>query len=235
MKETIKNLGIKFFLTSYLKYKYNHKKPSDFVNERTLEYPYILSELSRVKANKILDIGSGRTSFPSTLESCGYDITASDLKGSYYKMFHNHHIHVVKDNITRSRFSNESFDVITCISTLEHIPDFNVAINEMVRLLKPEGFLILTFPYQYDEFQDNVYELVDSNAYGNNSKFITRSYSDSEIHKWIDKHSLKKDKIAYYKGFEGKFWSTGKRINFPYWVDNKEVANGVCITLKKEI
>lgn len=160
-------------------------------------------------------------------------ITASDLKGSYYNVFHNHHIHVVKDNITKSRFDDASFDVITCISTLEHIPDFNKAISEMTRLLKPGGFLILTFPYQYEEFQEDVYKLKDSNAYDKHIKFITRSYSDKEISSWIEKHGLSEDKVSYYRGFEGKFWSTGKRIQFPFFVDNKKEANGICLTLKK--
>ena len=39
---------------------------------------------------------------------------------------------------------SESQDIIYCISVLEHIPNFEPVIDEMFRVLKPDGQLILT-------------------------------------------------------------------------------------------
>lgn len=41
------------------------------------------------------------------------------------------------------------FDVIVCTETIEHIDDYPGVIKEFVRLLKPGGVLILTFPNEF--------------------------------------------------------------------------------------
>ena len=42
---------------------------------------------------------------------------------------------------------DNSFDTILCTEVLEHLPDPNKAINELTRLLKSGGKLILTAPF----------------------------------------------------------------------------------------
>jgi SAM-dependent methyltransferase len=48
--------------------------------------------------------------------------------------------------ISQVPFGNGSFDVITCISVLEHIPQDSAALEKMWSLLKPGGVLVLTVP-----------------------------------------------------------------------------------------
>jgi SAM-dependent methyltransferase len=48
--------------------------------------------------------------------------------------------------IADAPFSAASFDVITCISVLEHIPQDTQALEKMWTLLKPGGLLVLTVP-----------------------------------------------------------------------------------------
>jgi ubiquinone/menaquinone biosynthesis C-methylase UbiE len=43
-------------------------------------------------------------------------------------------------------FRDESFDVITIIDTLEHVPDFNRCLKDIVRVLKKAGILLLQLP-----------------------------------------------------------------------------------------
>jgi 2-polyprenyl-3-methyl-5-hydroxy-6-metoxy-1,4-benzoquinol methylase len=44
---------------------------------------------------------------------------------------------------------NSFFDVIVCTETIEHIDDYQSVIKELIRLLKPNGVLILTFPNEF--------------------------------------------------------------------------------------
>lgn len=44
-------------------------------------------------------------------------------------------------------FSNESFDMVICNHVLEHIPQYLKAIEEIHRVLKPNGIAILQTPY----------------------------------------------------------------------------------------
>ena len=58
-------------------------------------------------------------------------------------------------------FTDESFDLITCMSVVEHIPDDTAAIQKMWALLKPGGRLVLTTPCA----QNASAEFVDRDEY----------------------------------------------------------------------
>jgi len=55
-------------------------------------------------------------------------------------------IDIVSDIISIP-LADESFDIILCSEVLEHVPDPCLALNELERLLKPNGTLILTAPF----------------------------------------------------------------------------------------
>jgi SAM-dependent methyltransferase len=59
-------------------------------------------------------------------------------------------------------FDQDSFDAITCISVLEHIPEDQMAIRKMWQLLEPGGRLLLTVPCAAHTFE----EFIDRNEYG---------------------------------------------------------------------
>ena len=45
-------------------------------------------------------------------------------------------------------FEDTSFDAITSNQVFEHVPDLDLALKEISRVIKPEGSLYFTFPYQ---------------------------------------------------------------------------------------
>lgn len=57
------------------------------------------------------------------------------------------------DDITNSKLPPQSFDLILCTEVIEHIPDSQRALNEMRRLLKPGGVLILSTPQRYSPLE----------------------------------------------------------------------------------
>lgn len=227
---------IGIFLSSfYLKYKASHAKSSShFLNERPIEYIFTLNHLLGSRCLDVLDVGTGRNAFTATLEHCRFNVTSSDLKGQYWSFYSNRHVYVHKNDITNSGFDSSSYDAVTCISTLEHIPDFNAAVSEMARLLKPSGILILTFPYSTD-FCENVYSLPGSDLVSKSFSYIAASFSDDEINHWTSSFGLVEINRSYYRGWTGNYWRSGKRINFPSEVsaDNAEIANGLCVAFKK--
>lgn len=56
------------------------------------------------------------------------------------------HIDIISD-ITNIPEPDDSFDVILCSEVLEHIPEPTHALDEFSRLLKPNGILLLTAPF----------------------------------------------------------------------------------------
>ena len=47
---------------------------------------------------------------------------------------------------TRSPFKSETFDFILCNQVFEHVPDTEALVEEMARILKPGGEVLITFP-----------------------------------------------------------------------------------------
>jgi SAM-dependent methyltransferase len=53
----------------------------------------------------------------------------------------------VKPNVDgHLNFDDNLFDLITCFMTLHHIPNVSFVIKEMIRVLKPNGYLLLSEP-----------------------------------------------------------------------------------------
>ena len=179
------------FFRPYLKhfYKKRLRYPSKYLYERSYEYSFVLNNLVKYQCLSVLDVGTGNNSFASTMIHCGYNVTAIDKMEGYWKSFKNHHIYVINDDITKSEL-DDTFDAVICISTLEHIVNYEDAVSNMVKMLNHKGILILTFPYRYDKFCENVYALAESDQVAKNFRYIARSFSDGEIQKWCDLHKL---------------------------------------------
>lgn len=226
---------IGLFLTQrHLSYIHAHKNISSYLYERPIEYAFTLDVLHSNQVISVLDVGTGTNSFSSTLEHCGFNVTSSDMMGSYWKSFQNRHIYVCKDDITKSNFETESFDAVVCISTLEHIVDYNTAVEQMVRIVKKDGILILTMPYSCNTFCENVYELEEADAISKGFRYIARSFCDAQIEKWCNESGLYVVNKKYARGWEGKCWRSGKRIKFPYVVEDRVRANHICLSLRKK-
>jgi predicted SAM-dependent methyltransferase len=63
---------------------------------------------------------------------------------------------MIKEDITRISFADNSFDIIFCSHVLEHIEHDRMAMRELYRIIKPEGFAILQVPIKNREntFED---------------------------------------------------------------------------------
>lgn len=158
------------------------------INERVVEFAFAFKWLSKIYPQDVLDVGSGTTSWPHVMANCGFRVMAIDkIKGYRKGGFLNRHYYVVNDDITNSKIVRE-FDLITCISVLEHIPNHRAAISGMFRLLRQGGYLVLTFPYNDKRYIQNVYDLPDA-GYGKSARYICQVYSRREIDTWLKENS----------------------------------------------
>jgi SAM-dependent methyltransferase len=96
-------------------------------------------------------------------------------------------------------FEDSTFDVITCISVLEHIFDESVALSAIWRLLRPGGLLIISLPCAAEfaeEFRD-----VDSYGLQNPSDgwfFFQRFYDATALQQRIFKLFGQPNDISVY-------------------------------------
>ena len=200
----------KWYLTPILIYEQRQNRRAA-LNERPLEYEFSLRCLSEICPRDVLDVGSGLTAWPTVLADCGFQVTAIDQGHDYWgRLFFNRHFHIRPEDITRPRQQPGSFDLITCLSVLEHIPDHQAAISGMLRLLRPGGHLILSFPYCEGRYIDNVYNMPGA-GYGHGFPFICQVYSREQIDAWFPADRATVVNQEYYRVFSGELWTFGER------------------------
>ena len=191
-------------------------------NERPIEYAFALHWIAEEYPSKVLDVGVGGSPLPALIQWMRIKVVATDIA-----IVRNKHFSVTIDDITKTNLSPESFDMVLCISTLEHIPDADKAVENMFKLLKNDGLLILTFPYTEDRYIDNVYKLVNLKR-----PYICQSFNRENLNGWI----RKKGKIieqTYYDCWKGEFWRKGKQVIPPQKTSKTKDHDMTCIAIRK--
>ena len=123
--------------------------------DRAIEYPWMIENI-KLKSGKLLDVGSTAGRLLADFLPDSVEIYCLNLNP---KKIENNRIKVITGDIRKTDFLPDYFDYITCISTLEHIGvsgrygsdddrrgDIK-AMEEIKRILKPGGELLITVPY----------------------------------------------------------------------------------------
>lgn len=230
MKKIIKYLG-SIYVRLITKREYNSQKFIR-INERSIEYGFVFTSLSEIAPKTILDVGTGRSSFPVLARTCGYLVKAIDNITDYWpRGMTNRHFHIVDDDILNPKES-KLYDVLTCISVLEHIDDPDKAVQNMLGLVKKDGYLIISFPFNENKYHHNVYELPDS-SYGQKNPFRTQSYSRKELDKWFPKSKCVIEKQEYWRLFTGELWTQGNGISPPIKASKDLDHQLTCLLVRK--
>lgn len=124
---------------------------------RAFEYTEAFAKLASVPQGYLLDIGSYRSPFPLFLAQQGYRICLIDIDPAIsqqmkwaYKVLDNCSFWLATQaNGTRLPFPDSFFDIVTCISTIEHLPgDADICMaREIGRVLRGGGKCFLSIPY----------------------------------------------------------------------------------------
>ncbi len=208
------------------------KRPFPFINERSTEYAFTLKHLQNKGSGKLLDVGPGKSSWPHLLSNCGFDVTAIDKIDGYWNSFFNRHYKIINDDITNPKLTTK-FQFATCLSVLEHILDHISAIKNIHDLLEEGGYLILSFPYNEENYHEDIYTHPDA-GFGKGGNYITQVYSRNEINEWMQNTTFKIVEQEFYKVFTGDYWSFGERIVPVEKVENTDLHHLTCILLQKE-
>ena len=201
-------------------------------NERPIEFSFVFRKLGEIYPQTILDVGTGKTALPHLMRNCGYLVTASDNIHDYWSSgMLNRHYHIIDDDITDTHISN-TFDLITCISVLEHIQNPDSAIRNMISLLNPNGHLILTCPYNERSYVRNVYELPGS-SYGQDLPFIAQSYSRIELERWVRENSGTIIEQEFWQFWEEEHWTVGNQVIPPKKVTADDRHQLTCVHIQK--
>jgi ubiquinone/menaquinone biosynthesis C-methylase UbiE len=122
-----------------------------------------LASLDSMKGERLLDIGCASGAYTMALAEGFTRTDAIDVEPERLVMFRERLAEcVVGDRIDIARmsgeaigFGSETFDVVTAIETLEHIPNLERALEEIRRVLRPSGRFLVTGPNRYFPFESH--------------------------------------------------------------------------------
>jgi len=109
---------------------------------------------ARLRAGqRVLDVGTGTgvliplilARVGPTGKIVGLDFSRAMLARARAKGFPDNVTFIQRD-IQKTRLPGESFDRVICNAAMPHFPDKQAAINEMARLMRPGGLLVVSHP-----------------------------------------------------------------------------------------
>lgn len=169
---------------------------------RCFEYGATLSAIDIKGGEEILDIGTSNSSLPLFLAHKGAKITMLDVidkKLSCQQKYARRlmlksawdrgEIRITVQDARKMDFPNNSFDIVTCISTIEHIRDDGdmLVIDEIRRILRPGGKAIISVPYSQQFCEENF------------DYYFQRWYDYQSLYqRIINRSQLKLDKILFF-------------------------------------
>lgn len=110
-----------------------------------------IDRIATLSGKKVLDIGCGGGILSEAMAIRGADVTGIDMGEAPLKVAKLHGLESgVKVNyqrITAEEFAEqhpESFDVVTCMEMIEHVPDPSSVIHACAKLVKPGGHVFLS-------------------------------------------------------------------------------------------
>ena len=102
---------------------------------------------------RVLDVATGTGRLPRTLlhqpdfggRVWGLDLSARMLHAARQKLApHPERVGLLMAGATRLPFADEQFEAVTCLEALEFFPDALTAFDDMLRVLRPGGWLLVT-------------------------------------------------------------------------------------------
>lgn len=163
-----------------------------YVARRKIIFDWILQVLVNYSAPRILDIGCGTGFNIEYLQTHGYKrVTGLDFSLEALSFCRSRHLSNLScGDGTRPPFSGESFDVIMALDLIEHLADDVQALQELARLLKPNGSLVIFTPaFNF------LWGLQDEVSYH------YRRYTAGELRQKVAEVGLKINKLTYANTF----------------------------------
>jgi ubiquinone/menaquinone biosynthesis C-methylase UbiE len=110
------------------------------------------------QGKKLLEVGCGLGVELAWLGKFGFDVTGIDLAPAAVERAAGHlrrlniNGRTIVQNVEQMQFADESFDAIYSSGVLQHTPDIQRAIGEMIRVLRPGGKMLIILYHRHSWF-----------------------------------------------------------------------------------
>ena len=107
---------------------------------------FIERHIRGIAPGRVLDVGCSQGDLLAALELLGWSPLGLEPSASAAAKARKRGLDVVEATLEQNPLAAESFDLITCISVLEHVFDVGESVHALERLLAPGGHLVLFVP-----------------------------------------------------------------------------------------
>jgi SAM-dependent methyltransferase len=203
----------------------------DFMHSRCIEYPFAASQITG--AQRLLDVGSVKADsfWINWLENLPLEVHTTDYdedEGGVFKR-----AKFQQADVRHLPYEDNTFDTILAVSVIEHIgldspqvkneiqPSHEAegdiaAVKELLRVLKPNGRLVMTFPYSHLAPYDD--RLQTARIYGDSRLAKFSALADPETLDYYEYQFTRKSQLYVHHApkarpsFRGRLKNTLSRI-----------------------
>lgn len=208
--QSIAKSNLHYVNDSDFKYHDHYQKDADLFDYSELNMPEVTkNEFCRLRESIIreisndlslvLDVGCGngwvsKKLIPLGKKVISMDISSTNPINAIREVQHKNHAGLIAD-VYNIPLKENSIDCIIVSEVLEHVPDPKAAIINLIKLLKPNGKLIITTPYN---------EKIE---------YYLCVHCNMPTPKFAHLHSFNEDSIIRFIPQTGVTWSSKKFIN----------------------
>ena len=125
------------------------------------QWDRIYTMMDRVKGPKVLEIGAGDGYCAKVLGKRGFDVMATEVSQVRLDRMKKDKIKCKYADVNNLPFPDDTFDSVICGEVLEHIPIMGKGLEEVERVCKPDGRIIISLPVSpaHDEFKGHLWSI----------------------------------------------------------------------------
>jgi len=118
-------------------------------DETYLQHYVELVTCYAMPGSKVLDLGCGNGISARLLNEAGFDVIGTDISALFLEdaqNWQNPRLHYQVCDVMELPFESEAFTIVCSNELIEHLPDVEIALNEMVRVVRKGGRIIFSGP-----------------------------------------------------------------------------------------
>ena len=175
----------------------------------------IARQLRRMTPGRAIDIGAAAGRNTSVLEDLGWQAVALEYDSTGAEMARNRGISVVRGDATQLPMPDGVFDLAMSYDVLEHIEDDAGVADEMMRVLKPGGRVLIAVPADprlWSEHDDAVSHLRRYTRESLTTLFEDAGFTIEKVRSW---NVILRPAIAWKRGRESNAGSDIEMVSPP--------------------
>src|SRR3989338_387302 len=136
-------------------YEKNMGEEGDNLN-RNIIRPLVLKMLGKLEGKTVLDAGCGSGYLTSELSKTAKKVVGADFSSKFIDLCKKKYSNITNlsfieyDVTQKSSFEDESFNIILSKMVLQYVPQIETFANEVVRILKKEGQLLVIVDHPFN-------------------------------------------------------------------------------------